>query len=118
MADVVAASGGAAAITWNGRQVLQTGSSNSRVDAADGSPTTATSIESPAANEAPTSHWANAVGCCVMSGATVPIARSAASRYRPSPVSAARRSNTVAAIAAPDGTALSCGSLGRVMSRS
>ena len=46
------------------------------------------------------------------------IARSAAARYRGSPVSAVSRSRTMAATAPPDGTALSCRSLGRTTSRS
>ena len=64
------------------------------------------------------SHWANAVGWRASSGPAVAIARSAAARYRGSPVSAVSRSRTVAATAPPDGTALSCRSRGRTTSRS
>ena len=69
-----------------------------------------------AANEAATSHWAirwdSARGCdraeCPFHGLAI----------APLPVHAASRNSTVVAIAPPDGTALSCGSLGQVISRS
>ncbi len=83
-----------------------------------GSPTIASSTIPPTARSAAESQLAKPDAYRARYEVTVARARSAASPYRASPVSAARRRRTSVAIEPPDGVALSWGSFGRVTSAS
>ena len=108
--------GSPSARTLYGWKPRRTTSTRARVAAAPGSPTIATCVTRADAKSSAPSQTGKARGYRSASRSIWPIARSAASRRRPSPVSSASRRMIAAAVAPPAGVAPSCASFGRTIS--